>query len=219
VVGLSDLLKSSAWDHLADNEREWLRLSGQAARDMSHTVTALLELARSSSAALLLESVDLSALAEAVIADLPWLERRAEVEWIVAPGLVAHCSAALARVVLMNLLGNAAKFTRDVDAPRIEFGHAGELGDGAFFIQDNGAGFDAEKAATLFQPFVRLHRSEQFHGTGLGLSIVRRIVERHGGGISASGEPGRGARMVFRFGPPRAADVELPLDSTHDVAA
>jgi PAS domain S-box-containing protein len=219
VVGLSDLLKSSAWDHLAENEREWLRLSGQAARDMSHTVTALLELARSSSAALLLEPVDLSALAEAVIADLPWLERRAEPEWIVEPGLVAHCSAALARVVLMNLLGNAAKFTRDVDAPRIEFGRAGEQGDGAFFVQDNGAGFDADKAATLFQPFVRLHRNEQFLGTGLGLSIVRRIVERHGGTVSASGEPGRGARMVFRFGPPRAADVELPLDPTRDVAA
>jgi PAS domain S-box-containing protein len=219
VVGLSDLLKSSAWEHLAENEREWLQLSGQAARDMSNTVTALLELARSSSTALLLEPVDLSALAEAVIADLPWLERRAEVGWVIEPGLAAHCSAALARVVLTNLLGNAAKFTRDVAAPRIEFGRAGEQGDGAFFIQDNGAGFDADRAATLFQPFVRLHRADQFQGTGLGLSIVRRIVERHGGHVSATGEPGRGARMVFRFGPPRAADVELPLDSTRDVAA
>jgi signal transduction histidine kinase len=132
---------------------------------------------------------------------------------------VAHCSAALARVVLMNLLGNAAKFTRDVDAPRIEFGRVDEADAGAFFVQDNGAGFDAARAATLFQPFVRLHRSEQFQGTGLGLSIVRRIVERHGGTVSASSQPGQGARFVFRFGPPRAADVELPLDSTRDAAA
>jgi hypothetical protein len=217
VAGLSDLLKSKAWERLDENEREWLRLSGQAAREMSHTVTALLELARSASTALLLEPVDLSALAESVIADLPWVERRAEVRWVVAPGLVAHCSAALARVVLMNLLGNAAKFTRDVEAPRIEFGREADAG--AFFVQDNGAGFDTARAATLFQPFVRLHRSEQFQGTGLGLSIVRRIVERHGGSVSASSQPGQGARFVFRFGPPRAADVELPLDSTRDAAA
>lgn len=224
VVGLADLLKSSAWERLTESERDWLRLSGQAARDMSHTVTALLELARSSSTALLLEPVDLSTLAESVIADLPWLERRAPVQWVVEPGLAAHCSAALARVVLTNLLGNAAKFTRDVEAPRIEVARAPDdpSGPGAFCVQDNGAGFDAARAATLFQPFVRLHRAEQFQGTGLGLSIVRRIVERHGGAVSASGTPGRGARFVFRFGPPRAADASLPpdaLDSQRDAAA
>jgi PAS domain S-box-containing protein len=224
VVGLADLLKSSAWERLTEGEREWLRLSGQAARDMSHTVTALLELARSSSTALLLEPVDLSALAESVIADLPWIERRAPLQWEVEPGLAAHCSAALARVVLTNLLGNAAKFTRDVDAPRVEIGRALDdpSGPGAFFVQDNGAGFDAARATTLFQPFVRLHRSEQFQGTGLGLSIVRRIIERHGGSVGASGEPGRGARFVFRFGAPRAAELSLPIDaidSQRDAAA
>ena len=181
---------------------------------MSHTVTALLELARSTSAALLLESVDLSALASSVIDDLPPLERRAPVQWIVEPGLTAHCSAALARVVLVNLLGNAAKFTRDVEAPRVEFGRADEEGGTTFVVRDNGAGFDAAHAATLFQPFVRLHRSEQFQGTGLGLSIVRRIVERHGGAIRASGEPGRGARFLFRFGPPRASEASSPLPAT-----
>jgi PAS domain S-box-containing protein len=224
VAGLSDLLKSKAWERLDDSEREWLRLSGQAAREMSHTVTALLELARSTSTALLLEAVDLSALAASVIEDLPWLERRAPVHWVIEPGLSAHCSATLARVVLTNLLGNAAKFTRDVQAPLIEFKRAGGDGDGVFVVQDNGAGFEAAHAATLFQPFVRLHRSDQFQGTGLGLSIVRRIVERHGGGIHAGGEPGRGARFVFRFAPPRAAEAvssaqASALDSRHDAAA
>lgn len=216
VAGLSDLLKSRIWDRLGDEERDWLRLSGQAAREMSNTVTALLELARSTSTALLLEPVDLSALAEAAIADLPWLERRAPIDWVVEPGLMAHCSAALTRVVLMNLLGNAAKFTRDVQAPRVEMGRADE-GDGAFFIQDNGAGFDAERGASLFQPFVRLHSSQQFQGTGLGLSIVRRIVERHGGSIAAQGTPGRGARFVFRFGPVRALDANRRNDTGHDL--
>ena len=260
VVGLSDMLKSRAWerlspeelgalDHfhtggmrasrelqelariragdrvldigagLAEDEREWLRLQGQAAREMSHTVTALLELARSTSTALLLEPVDLSALAESVIADLPWLERKAPVEWHIEPDSTAHCSAALARVVLTNLLGNAAKFTRDVAAPRVEFGRDLEGGEGAFRVQDNGAGFDAARASTLFQPFVRLHRSEQFHGTGLGLSIVRRIVERHGGQVGARSEPGRGARFTFRFSPPRVADSLFGSDAAQDAAA
>ena len=219
VVGLSDMLKSRAWERLSPEEREWLRLTGQAAREMSHTVTALLELARSTSTALLLETVDLSALAESVIADLPWLERKAPVAWHIEPGLTAHCSAALARVVLTNLLGNAAKFTRDVAAPRVEFGRDLEGGEGALCVQDNGAGFDAAQAATLFQPFVRLHRSEHFQGTGLGLSIVRRIVERHGGQVGAGSEPGRGARFTFRFGPPRAADSSFGGEAAQDVAA
>jgi PAS domain S-box-containing protein len=203
VVGLTDLLKSAAWVRLADDEREWLRLAGQSAREMSHTVTALLELARSTSTALLLEAVDLSALAESVIGELPWLERAAPVDWRIEPGLVAHCSAPLARVVLTNLLGNAAKFTRDVSAPQVALGRDSGS-EGAFVVQDNGAGFDAAQADALFQPFVRLHRQEQFHGTGLGLSIVRRIVERHGGSIRAEGLPGRGARFVFRFSAGRA---------------
>jgi hypothetical protein len=210
IAGLADLIKSKAWDRLAEDEREWLRLQGQAARDMSGTVTALLELARSTSAPLLLEPVDLTALALSVVDDLPWTERKAAVEWEIEPGLAAHCSAALARVVLMNLLGNAAKFTRDVVRPRIAFGRDRAGDEGGFMVQDNGAGFDAERAATLFQPFVRLHRSDQFQGTGLGLSIVRRIFERHGGAISASGEPGQGAVFRFRFGPLRAAPATGP---------
>ncbi len=212
VVGLTDLLKSASWERLDDREREWLRLAGHSAREMSHTVTALLELARSASTALLLEPVDLSALAESVIAELPWVERAAPVQWQVEPGLVAHCSAPLARVVLTNLLGNAAKFTRDVAAPRVALARDAARA-GAFVVQDNGAGFDAAQADTLFHPFVRLHRSEQFQGTGLGLSIVRRIVERHGGNISAQGEVGHGARVVFRFAPTPAADRSAtPID-------
>ena len=211
VAGLADLLKSRAWERLGDDEREWLRLQGQAAREMSHTVTALLELARSASTALLLEAVDLSALAQAVIEDLPWIERQSTIEWVIEPGLTAHCSEALARVVLSNLLGNAAKFTRDVAEPRIELsrGVGVGAGEGGFVVGDNGAGFDADRATTLFQPFVRLHRSEQFQGSGLGLSIVRRIVERHGGSVAAYGEPGKGARFAFRFGPLRAEVAPL----------
>ena len=206
VAGLADLLMSKAWDRLAEDEREWLRLQGQAAREMSHTVTALLELARSASAALLLEPVDLSALAQAVIEDLPWVERQSPIEWVIEQNMAAQCSAALMRVALSNLLGNAAKFTRDVAAPRIEFCRDEQ---GGFVITDNGAGFDDARGATLFQPFVRLHRSEQFQGTGLGLSIVRRIIERHGGSVMAQSQLGRGASFSFSLGS-RSASASDP---------
>jgi signal transduction histidine kinase len=151
-------------------------------------------------------------LAASVIDELPWLERAAPVNWHIEPGCEARCSAALARVVLTNLLGNAAKFTRDVAKPQVAFGRVLEE-EGSFFVQDNGAGFDAAQAATLFHPFVRLHRQEQFQGTGLGLSIVRRIVERHGGSIRGEGEPGRGARFVFRFVTARMAVAVAGNDS------
>ena len=206
VAGLADLLKSKAWDRLAEDEREWLHLQGQAARDMSHTVTALLELARSAATTLLLEPVNLSALAQTVIEDLPWVERQSPIEWVIERDMVAQCSAPLLRVVLNNLLGNAAKFTRDVAEPRIEFSCDDQ---GNFLITDNGAGFDAEQGATLFQPFVRLHASTAFQGTGLGLSIVRRIVERHGGSVTAQGQRGLGAAFRFRLAPPRADEPAL----------
>ena len=209
VAGLADLLKSKAWDRLAEDEREWLRLQGQAAREMSHTVSALLELARSAATALLLEPVDLSALAQAVIEDLSWVERQSPIEWVIERDMTAHCSAALMRVVLSNLLGNAAKFTRDVAAPRIEFCRDNQ---GGFIVRDNGAGFDAAQGTTLFQPFVRLHRSEQFQGTGLGLSIVRRIIERHGGSVTAHSLPGLGATFSFRLAP-RSEDETASADS------
>ncbi len=210
VVGLADLLKSKAWDRLAADEREWLRLQSQAAREMSHTVTALLELARSAATTLLREPVDLSGLAQAVIEDLPWVERQSPIEWLIEPDMSAHCSAPLMRVVLSNLLGNAAKFTRDAVAPRIEFCRDDQ---GGFMVRDNGAGFDAAKGAPLFQPFVRLHRSEQFQGTGLGLSIVRRIIERHGGSVTAHSQPGSGATFSFCLAP-RSADGLAVVDNT-----
>jgi PAS domain S-box-containing protein len=206
VAGLAELLDKRAKERLTEQERDWLRLQQNAAREMSHTVTALLELARSTSTELLLEHVDLSLMARSVIAELPPMERLSPVAWTVHDAAAARCSSTMVRVVLTNLLSNACKFTRDVAAPRIVFG---VQEDGrTFYVHDNGAGFDTDRADKLFQPFVRLHTSKQFPGTGLGLSIVRRIVERHGGHIVAEGEPGVGARIEFTLSaapPPQAA--------------
>ncbi|HJW82298.1 MAG TPA: ATP-binding protein, partial [Acidiferrobacterales bacterium] len=106
--------------------------------------------------------------------------------------------ARLLRVVLDNLLGNAWKFTGRQPGPRIEFGATGSAdGAPAFFVRDNGAGFDMTYAGKLFGAFQRLHTLSEFPGTGVGLATVQRIVHRHGGRIWADGAVGKGATFYF----------------------
>jgi light-regulated signal transduction histidine kinase (bacteriophytochrome) len=106
----------------------------------------------------------------------------------------------LATVVLENLIGNAWKFTGKQDQPRIEVGRASAAGR-AFFVRDNGAGFDMAYADRLFGAFQRLHSEAEFEGTGIGLATVQRIIRRHSGRIWAEGEPGKGAMFHFTFEP------------------
>ncbi|MBI5256469.1 MAG: PAS domain S-box protein [Burkholderiales bacterium] len=202
VQGLAELLRQRLGERLGTGEGELLDLQARAAHEMLHTLEALLELARSSSAAIERQHLDLSALAEEVIAGLPVLERAAPVQWQVQPGLSAHASPPQLRIVLQNLLGNAAKFTRHVPRPLVRLvGERDAEGRLLLTVADNGAGFDAEQSERLFQPFQRLHSEQEFGGTGIGLTIVQRIVQRHGGRIRASGAPGQGASFSFSLGP------------------
>jgi signal transduction histidine kinase len=156
--------------------------------------------------------VDISTLAQEVIAQLPVLERAAPVHWDVQPGLVAWASPAQLRIVLQNLLGNAAKFTRHVERPVVRFsGVRDDDGQLLLTVADNGAGFSPEQARKLFRPFQRLHRHEEFNGTGIGLTIVQRIVQRHGGQISALGQPGQGAVFEFTLGQRESQRPDLAL--------
>jgi signal transduction histidine kinase len=136
-----------------------------------------------------------------VIAELPAIDRVAPVLWDIQPGLTAWASATQMRIVLQQLLGNAAKFTRRAERPVVSFTGAHDT-EGLLTLKlgDNGVGFDDSRAERLFQPFQRLHRPEDYQGTGIGLAIVQRIVQRHGGSISASGSPGRGATFEFTLG-------------------
>jgi PAS domain S-box-containing protein len=201
VQGLADLLRQRLGDRLQPSEGEMLDLQARATQEMLATLEALLELARSSSAAIERQAVDISALAHEVIGQLPALERAAPLHWDIQPGLVAWASPAQLRIVLQNLLSNAAKFTRRTPRPKVSIsGHRDDDGQLLLRIADNGAGFDADQAQRLFRPFQRLHRQDEFHGTGIGLTIVQRIVQRHGGQISAMGQAGQGAVFEFTLG-------------------
>jgi light-regulated signal transduction histidine kinase (bacteriophytochrome) len=103
----------------------------------------------------------------------------------------------LIRVMLDNLFGNAWKFTSKIRDTRIEFGADQHEGIPAYFVRDNGAGFDMTYAEKLFHPFQRLHHESEFAGTGIGLATVHRIATRHGGRVWAQGRVDDGATFFF----------------------
>jgi light-regulated signal transduction histidine kinase (bacteriophytochrome) len=115
----------------------------------------------------------------------------------VQDGLAVQGDARLLRVALENLIGNAWKFTGGVEQPRIEVGRTDE---GAFFVRDNGVGFDMAYAGKLFTAFQRLHTEAEFAGTGIGLATVRRVITRHQGRVWVESAPGEGTTFYFTLG-------------------
>jgi light-regulated signal transduction histidine kinase (bacteriophytochrome) len=171
---------------------------------MAGLMDGLLQLSRLNREELELKDVDLSALAGSFVAELRESDPARDVVVDIAPGLVARADPKLMRVVVENLLGNAWKFTSRHETARIVVG-AGQTDAGrAFFVRDDGAGFDMRYAKNLFGAFQRLHTPDEFEGTGIGLATVQRIVNRHGGTVWAEGEVGKGATFWFTLGAPGA---------------
>jgi signal transduction histidine kinase len=142
--------------------------------------------------------VDLTAMATEIAAtERAARPEAANAEIHVQPGLEAEADPGLLRVALTNLISNALKYSSTREAPVVRIGSA----DGAWFVADNGVGFDPAHADRLFVPFQRLHGGE-FEGTGIGLATVARVVRRHGGQIWARSEVGQGATFSFTLGPP-----------------
>ncbi len=106
----------------------------------------------------------------------------------------------LLKAALHNLLGNAWKFTRQVDDANVQFGASLRGEETVYYVRDNGVGFDVNYAGKLFTPFQRLHSRAEYEGSGIGLATVQRIIHRHGGRIWADGSPGNGAAFLFTLG-------------------
>jgi len=197
--GFAQLLLDTYRDRLEPEAHDWLTEILTSARRMGGLIDALLSLSRVSRIELKPEPVDLTAIARASASQLASADRHREVTVVVCDGLHTEADPHLARTVIDNLLANAWKFTRHVAAPRIDVGvtDAGERR--AFFVRDNGAGFDMAFASKLFLPFQRLHTVAEFPGTGIGLASVQRILQRHGGEIWAEGRIDHGATFYFTF--------------------
>ena len=175
------------------------RVLGAATR-MNSMIDSLLALSRLSTQPIEQVPVDLSAMAEQVVAELRQQapERQAEIH--IAPGMSTRGDPVLLRTVLDNLLGNAWKYASRREVTHIEFSVVTSAGRSEFCIRDNGAGFDMRFASKLFGAFQRLHGATEFPGTGVGLASVRRIIRRHGGDIRAEAAVNEGARFYFTLG-------------------
>ena len=193
IEGFSRILVERYAPALDEVGQGYLERVRNAANRMGELIDAMLKMSRLSRGEIRRERVDLSRMAADVLEELRVGDRAHRVDAVIAPDLYVDGDAALLRNLLLNLLGNAWKFTRDAANPRIEFGREGE----EFYVRDNGAGFPQEYVGKLFRPFQRLHEQRDFPGHGIGLATVSRIVERHGGRIRAEGKPGQGA--TFRF--------------------
>lgn len=172
-----------------------------ATQRMSALIEALLTLASLSRKKLEQRSVDLSALAHLIASDLQQSEPGRRAQFVIAEDVTCVGDDRMLRIVLENLLGNAWKFTAQRDAARIEFGVAPRAdGSVAYFVRDNGAGFDMQHADKLFGPFQRLHSDKEFPGTGIGLATVQRIIHRHDGRVWAEAGVDKGATFYFTLG-------------------
>jgi signal transduction histidine kinase len=196
VDGFSRALAEDCADLLDPRARDYIERISAAVKRMNDLIEDLLELARISRASFDADVVDLSALAEEVVAELRRAQPTREVEVVIAPGLLARGDRRLLSVVFVNLLSNAWKFTAKRAQARIEFGrHA--VDPPTFYVRDNGAGFEMAYARRLFAPFQRLHSPSEFEGTGVGLATVQRVLSRHQGRIWVEAAVGQGATFFF----------------------
>ncbi|GGF13171.1 hypothetical protein GCM10011611_18600 [Aliidongia dinghuensis] len=195
--GFSQALVEDYGDKLDDGAKNFLSRIRNASVRMGRLIDDLLELSRVSRGQFEHADVDLSAIAQQIVDTLRQGEPARTVAVDIAPGAMAWASGRLMAVALENLLGNAWKFTAKNPAARISFGIAEQRGRPAYFVRDNGVGFDMAYVHKLFAPFQRLHRNEEFEGTGIGLATVSRIIHRHGGEVWIEAAVGQGTTVYF----------------------
>jgi signal transduction histidine kinase len=207
LSGFTEILRNEYGAALPPDPRRLVDLIHAGAGEMDRLTNALLDFSRLGRQALARKTVDLASLSREVIAGLAGEHAGRRVEFQVATLPAVSADAALLRPALTNLLANALKYTRPRDPAVIEIGVASVPDEPtpAFFVRDNGVGFDPHYADRLFGVFQRLHHAHEFEGTGVGLATVRRIIERHGGRIWAESAPGAGATFWFTL-PPAAAE-------------
>ena len=197
IDGFSQALLEDYAESLDAPGEDHLRRVRKASQRMGQLIDGMLKLSRVTRGEIRRETVDLTALARTVATDLQEREPDRRVSFVIGEGVPGKGDANLLHAVLENLLGNAWKFASERPQATIEFGVTEHDGQPAYFVRDDGAGFDMAYVGKLFGAFQRLHAVTQFEGMGIGLATVQRIIHRHGGQVWAEGKTGVGATFYF----------------------
>ena len=200
VIGFSQVVLDEAREQLSLDSQDGLRRVIKAGKYMARLIDDILELARITRTDFSAQRVNLTDIATRQLERLQGQEPERELAWQVAPDMWVDGDATLLRMLLQNLIGNAWKFTSRTPVARIEVGCRETERGMAYFVRDNGVGFDMAYVDKLFHPFQRLHRKTEFDGTGVGLAIAQRIIERHQGRIWADSRLGEGTTLYFTLG-------------------
>ena len=197
INGFSQALLDDCSDELGESGRHYLHRVKASSERMAELIDDLLQLSRITRSEMKREHVDLSAIAGSIAAAAQRSQPERQVQFDIAEGLADQGDGRLLLVVLENLLSNSWKFTAKQPQGQIEFGSEWFDGVPAYFVRDNGAGFDMAYSGKLFGAFQRLHPVSEFEGTGVGLAIVQRVIHRHGGEVWAESAVGQGATFYF----------------------
>jgi signal transduction histidine kinase len=195
--GFSQMLLEDYADKLDEEGQDSLKRIRAASQRMGVLIDDMLSLSKLTRREIRIGRANLSEIAAEIAAELREREPGRQVEINVAPRLVTDTDPHLMRIALWNLIGNAWKFTGKQPSATIEFGMTDHNGVKAYFVGDNGAGFDMAHAGKLFGAFQRMHDASQFEGTGIGLATVQRIVHRLGGKVWAESVVNQGATFYF----------------------
>lgn len=199
ISGFSEALDEECAASLDPTGRDYLGRVRASSKRMELMIADLQRLALISRAELRCQTVRVSEISESIAESLRESDPQRQVAFSIERGLTMEGDPGLMRIALERLLQNAWKFTRTHPSATIEVGGETREDSRCFYVRDDGAGFDQKYAARLFMPFQRLHTQAEFEGNGIGLAIVQRIIHRHGGRVTASGEVEKGATISIEL--------------------
>jgi PAS domain S-box-containing protein len=197
IIGFTAILEEDYTDKLDDEARRITGVIKNNTMRMGHLIDDLLAFSRLGRQEVIKTSVNMTALINDIITEMQSNENMPPVDWVIHELPVVYADINLLRQVGVNLVSNAIKYSGNRERPRIEIGSFNHEGQTAFYIKDNGVGFDDKYKNKLFKVFQRLHTAQEFEGTGVGLALVEKIVSRHGGKVWAEATLGEGAIFYF----------------------
>ena len=197
--GFSKALIEDYGDQVDETANHYLNRIRVSSQHMASLIDDLLNLSRITRQQVVKTNVNITSLSNKVVEDILELYPNYQIEFNIEENLTVNADNRLMKVLLTNLIGNAAKFSHKVDNAKIIIGKTKIDNTDTIFLQDNGVGFNMKYFGQIFSPFNRLHSDKEYAGSGVGLAIVQRIINKHAGRIWAESEEGKGSTFYFQL--------------------